>query len=479
MFADTFHTDAHFHPVSHRNGDYVVKPFVVEQKRHVDMSVKRSRRIGATTSENPEQETWQQSERTARANLPGNPSAALEYINRAINLADSDNAYATCYLTKAEVYCVQSNRVAALNCFQQVLSRLGHPERRDIYDRLYTFYMDGEDYRGAELFFSQKLRKAANDPQLQTLLGKVYLEEKAYDKAEPLLRNAVGVGHGPAFMPFATACFAQGKADEAEAMLTSYYQSLRQKGIVRTRNDVQALIALAAALIRTRGPDEAVRLIRQESPHVDDSLGSKHTAAVALIDTYVAACLLSGQYGEADKWRIESEQRKNGSRTFVSANGVMLDGQIMMACDDLGTIRNLLYQDRFDKAVDFADAQARELASTSAPLLPLFLFQVGRFQQLRAEDKCKTRKPDEEDVKALLIGMRGPDGQRNPNGALHRFVTVAVKYPTTCFAKDACLYENEIISLVNTRYGVILPSSIPAELRAAILKQRDDRGTGF
>lgn len=456
------------------------------QRRTVDMSVKRVRRIGEEPPRDPEPETWQRSERNARLNLPGNPKAALEFVDRAIRLADSPQAFTACFLTKAEIYRAQTNRIHALRWLQQALERADATDKRDVYDRLYAFYMEGDDYRKAELFFTGELENKP-DRHLQTLLGKVFNEQKAFDKAEPLFQEAVRNGYEPAILPLAAAYLASGKSAQAEALLTLRCQRVMRQGVDRTSDNVQEIIALAYTLIRTKGTDEAGRLIRQESPYVNNSLGSKHPAAVALLDAYVTVCLLQGHFDEAERWRAEANlrraeanRRRTGQDKNKSEETYPFADQSFAAGQGLKTVHELLYRDKIEEAIDFADAQIQELETYSAQLLlPLFLFQTGAFLLQRADFERRTASPNEEVVKNLLLGKKEAAGTRKPNGALHCFVKVAVRHPKSAFAKDACLHEDEILTLVNTRYGVTLPSSIPANFRAEILNRSDDQKTGF
>jgi len=442
------------------------------------MSVKRVRRIGEEPPREPEPETWQRSERDARSHLPGNPKAALECVNRAISLADSPHAFMACFLTKAEIYCAQSNRVDALRWFQRSLNRADTADKSDVYDRLYTFYMEGGDYRTAELFFAGELENRPNR-HLQTLLGKVFNGQKAYDNAEPLLLEAVRNGYEPAVLPLAAAYFASGKSTQVEALLAPRYQQGLRQRVYRTRDNVQEIIVLAYTLIRTKGTDEAVRLIRQEFPNVNKSLGNKHPVVIALLDTYVTVCLLHEQFDEAERWSAEANQRRTSQDTDKPEGTDVFADQCFAAGQGLKTVHDLLYRDKIEEALDFANAQAQDLETYSDPLQPLFIFQTGTLLQQRAEHERRIASANEEVVKNLLLGKKEPSGTRKPNGALHCFVKVAVRYPKSAFAKDACLHEDEILTLVNTRYGVTLPSSIPANLRAEILNRRDDQKMGF
>lgn len=431
---------------------------------HVDMSVKKR--------EQPQvQETWQQHERDARANLKSNPKTALQDIDRALRLADSDNARATCYATKADIYCALSNRVSALSYLNQALScSKASSGSSGIYARFYAFYVDGKQYQEAEQFFTRELNANKEHPFLQLLLGMVYRQQKTYDKAEPLLQAAVRHNYDAAVVPLALNYLATGKADQAETLLTPRYLRLRQKGIVRTEDDVREIVILAQVFVHTRTIEDAARLIKQESPFVDNQFGRTHPAALSLIDLFGTLCLLQGHYDEAEKWRAESDLRRRGQRVSEPEEMLAFDSQCFVIGGSLKTVHDFLYQDKLAEAMDFADAQARELEAVSDPLLPLFIFQAGLLQKQRADAERQARKPDEEAIKSLLIGRKNATGTRTPNGALHRFVAVAVTFAKSAYAKDACLHEDEIITLLNARYGTALRSSIPAEYRAGILK---------
>jgi tetratricopeptide (TPR) repeat protein len=437
------------------------------------MSVKRVRRIGEETEREPAAETWGQYEQSARYRLKTNPKAAQEQIDQAIRLADSANAFTTCYMTKAEIYCVMTNRINALTYFHRALSRAREsPDADSVYDRLFTFYVEGKQFSDAEQFFINELKRK-DSSHLQILLGLIYSTQKTYDKAEPYLQAGMTKGErrfqSRAAAQLAKNWLATNQPRKATALLSSRIIAIRHQRDGRCDDDATEVLVLAQALIRTGDLDGATQLLKQEGRLIEKYLGPNHPLSVSLIDAYVTVCQLQGDFAEAEQWQNEIKLRRGGHRVFGSADSDEFANQSFVVGEGLKTVHDLLFQNKMAEATDFADEQARGLETSSDPLLPLFLFQVGLLLQQRADVERKANVPDEEIVKALLIGRRDAAGKRAPNGALHRFVALAVKFPKSTYAKDACLHEDEIISLLNTRYDANLQSSISPALRANVM----------
>lgn len=70
---------------------------------------------------------------------------------------------------------------------------------------------------------------------------------------------------------------------------------------------------------------------------------------------------------------------------------------------------------------------------------------------------------DIEKVKSLLLGERGTDGKRKPNGAYQHFINVFAKFPDSQWAMEAGENEQKIRAFIKERFGQELRPMITAE----------------
>ncbi|MEI7947001.1 MAG: tetratricopeptide repeat protein [bacterium] len=81
-----------------------------------------------------------------------------------------------------------------------------------------------------------------------------------------------------------------------------------------------------------------------------------------------------------------------------------------------------------------------------------------------ARKLMKTTGYDQEKVKSLLFGAKGPDGkQRAGNGAFNHFINVFVQYPESQWAADAGTRVEEIKEIVKKDFGTVIQIPISPE----------------
>ena len=90
-----------------------------------------------------------------------------------------------------------------------------------------------------------------------------------------------------------------------------------------------------------------------------------------------------------------------------------------------------------------------------------FLLAVMLYQE--AMKIADDPEGDIEKVKSLLLGARGVDGKRKPNGAYQHFINVFAKFPDSQWAMEAGENEQKIRAFIKERFGKELRPMITAE----------------
>ncbi len=107
--------------------------------------------------------------------------------------------------------------------------------------------------------------------------------------------------------------------------------------------------------------------------------------------------------------------------------------------------------------------------------MPECRYLLAKMLWAAAQAESKAAKPDEEKIKAALLGAR-VNGKRNGLGAFNHAVNVFIQYPESSSSMDAGQVYEEIAAFVLERYKADLKKAVkitPEQLKKVIQKQFD------
>lgn len=244
--------------------------------------------------------------------------------------------------------------------------------------------------------------------------------------------------------------------------LESFYQEAAYKYpqmLLLTRQEAKAVEAYRR-LLGLKLPAHMVRQVKAEMAEliirlVDDSTTNKNalTSLLPEADKYVDSLL----WDSSDIW-------------FGKA--IVLKSHIKLLQGKVGEAQQMVedYMPQLRAIHESLVEQDKTEGTTFTRLSPMAECRYLLAVMLRDEAVKLSQQAgfDEEKVKTLLLGERGPDGKRRGNGAYNHFLNVFVRYPESQWAADAGEHAEQVRALILEKFGVELKVEVTDEQMARV-----------
>ncbi len=223
--------------------------------------------------------------------------------------------------------------------------------------------------------------------------------------------------------------------------------------LLAARLEKRALDAYRRLLL-VKLPNEVLRQVQADTAELCVKVAEGETVKS------VRAALLA----EADKLAgllLWDQDMWFGKAIVIKAHSLVLKGETSRAQSLIDDHRPIL-----QKIHDSLVAQERDEGVTGLVRLspmPQCRFLLAVMLDDEAMKIAKDPAGDNELIKTLLLGERGPDGKRKPNGAYQHFVNVIGQFPDSQWAMEAGEREQRIRAFIQERFKVELKPEFTAE----------------
>ncbi len=223
--------------------------------------------------------------------------------------------------------------------------------------------------------------------------------------------------------------------------------------LLAARLEKRALDAYRRLLL-VKLPNEALRQVQADTAELCVKLAEAETVKGTKDALLAEADKLAGLLlWDQDMWF--------GKAIVIKAHSLVLKGNTSRAQSLIDEHRDVLQQIHDALVAQERDEGATGLVRLSPMAQCRFLLAV--MLEDAAMKIAKDPAGDSEQVKTLLLGERGPDGKRKPNGAYQHFVNVIGKFPDSQWALEAGEREQRIRAFILERFKVELKPEFTAE----------------
>jgi len=223
--------------------------------------------------------------------------------------------------------------------------------------------------------------------------------------------------------------------------------------LLAARQEKRALDAYRR-LLQVKLPGEALRQVQADTAELCVKVAEDETVKTTKVALLAEADKLAGLLlWEQDMWF--------GKAIVIRAHALVLKGQTARAQSLIDDHRDVLQQIHDALVAQERDEGVTGLVRLSPMAQCRFLIAV--MLEDEAMKIAKDPAGDSELIKNLLLGERGPDGKRKPNGAYQHFVNVIGKFPDCQWAMEAGEREQRIRAFILERFKVELKPEFTPE----------------
>jgi TolA-binding protein len=223
--------------------------------------------------------------------------------------------------------------------------------------------------------------------------------------------------------------------------------------LLAVRQEKRALDAYRR-LLQVKLPGEALRQVQSDTAELCVKVAEAETVKAAKVALLAEADKLASQLlWDQDMWF--------GKAIVTRAHSLVLRGETAKAQSLIDEHRDVLQQIHDALVAQERDEGATGLVRLSPMAQCRFLIAV--MLEDEAMKIAKDPAGDNELIKTLLLGERGTDGKRKPNGAYQHLVNVIGKFPDCQWAMEAGEREQRIRAFIQDRFKVELKPEFTPE----------------
>ncbi|MBM4164202.1 MAG: hypothetical protein FJ222_07155 [Lentisphaerae bacterium] len=301
------------------------------------------------------------------------------------------------------------------------------------------------------------------------------LAQGAFEKVRDLIArhpNPDGAEAWVMKLALADGYYAYGSSQEAFALYNGFFKLFPQptpemesfyieaaykfpQMLLATRLEKQALDAYRR-LLKVKLPAPALRQVQADTAELCVKVAEGETVKSARDALLAEADKLASQLlWDQDMWF--------GKAIVIKAHSLVLKGETSRAQSLIDDHRGVLQQIHDALVAQERDEGVTGLVRLSPMAQCRFLLAVMLHDE--AMKIAKDPAGDNELIKNLLLGERGPDGKRKPNGAYQHVVNVIGLFPDSQWAMEAGEREQRIRAFILDRFQVELQPVFTDEVR--------------
>lgn len=281
-------------------------------------------------------------------------------------------------------------------------------------------------------------------------------------------------------LAMADAYYAFGRNDEAFGLYEGFFKKFPQptpelesfyieaaykypQMLLNARLEKNALVAYKRLLAVKKLPHEALRQVQADAAELTVKIAEAETNKKAKETLLTEADKMADQLlWDQDMW---------------FGKGIVIKAHVQVMRGNTSKAQSLIeeYMAPLKMIHDSLVAQEQEEGTTGlVRMSPMAQcrFLLAVMLQDEAMKIADDPAGDIEKVKTLLLGERGTDGKRKPNGAYQHFINVFAKFPDSQWAMEAGEHEQEIRAFIRDRFGQELRPMITAEMMERIRQQQ-------